>query len=424
MPAKPPRCVRAALLACVAAWSCLGPWTTAARAASSPCQQPVAESLSQLGLQPLGAGLVPQQPWAQQQLSPSRVWPLTTGTGVRVAVIDSGVDASNPLLSTPGLVLPGADVVQPGQPANYDCVGHGTLVAGIIAAQPRPGIGMAGVAPGVQILPVRQTETGQQELNGSDVLAEAINYAVDAGASVINISITTSAPTPALDAAVSSALDHNVVVVAAAGNDGSGANSQAEYPASYPGVLAVGAVGQDGQLLNFSSTATPVSVVAPGVDIVGPAAGGTGLVVGEGTSFATPFVTGVAALVRSYLPSLTEQQVVQRIEATADHPPGALPSRQLGWGEVDPYAAVTALLPSTGPSAAVPHAALPPSRPGLTGNGDEGLAIVIASGSVGFVLLVVAVGALAPYGRRRGWRPGGWDPGGSRYVFRSAGPFQ
>ena len=407
------RGIRATVLVGAVAWSFAGPGSVAAHAATGSCPQPVAESMSQLGLQPLPPALAAQQPWAQQQLSPRRVWPLTTGAGVRVAVIDSGVDAGNPLLSAPGLVLQGADVVQGGA-ANYDCIGHGTMVAGIIAAQPRPGMGMAGVAPGVQILPVRQTES-EQESNGAEQLASAINYAVANGATVINISITTSGSTPDLAAAVSNALDHNDVVVAAAGNDGSSDNSPTEYPASYPGVLSVGAVGQNGQLLSFSSTGR-VSVVAPGEDIVGPAADSPGLVVGQGTSFATAFVTGVAALVRSYLPGLTAQQVVQRIEATADHPPGALPATGLGWGEVDPYAAVTAVLPSSGQSAAVPQAALAPHRPGPVTGGDEGLAMWIAGGSVGGALLVVAVAALAPYGRRRRWRPGRWDSGGSRLA--------
>lgn len=405
--------IRAAILAGAVAWSFAGLGGVAARAATGVCPQPVAESMSQLGLQPLQPALAAQQPWAQQRLSVRRVWPLTTGAGVRVAVIDSGVDAGNPLLRAPGLVLQGADVVQGGA-ANYDCIGHGTMVAGIIAAQPRPGTGMAGVAPGVQILPVRQTES-EQESNGAEQLASAINYAVANGATVINISITTSGSNSDLAAAVRNALDRNIVVVAAAGNDGSGPNSPAEYPASYPGVLSVGAVGRSGELLNFSSTGR-VSVVAPGEDIVGPAADGRGLVVGQGTSFATAFATGVAALVRSYLPNLTAQQVVQRIEATADHPPGTLPATGLGWGEVDPYAAVTAVLASSGPPAGARQAALAPPRPSRTAGGDEGLALVIAAGSVGVALLVLAVAALAPHGRRRRWRPGAWNPGSSRLV--------
>jgi type VII secretion-associated serine protease mycosin len=413
MPANP-RGIRAAILAGAVLCCCVGPGAIVAQAASASCSPPAAESESNLGLQPLQPALVPQQPWAQQRLSPRRVWPLTTGAGVRVAVIDTGVDATNPQLSAPGLVLEGDDVVQ-GGPANDDCVGHGTMVAGIIAAQPLPGVGMAGVAPGVQLLPVRQSESDQQT-NGAETLATAINSAVANGASVINISITTSGSDSDLAGAVSNALDRNVVVVAAAGNDGSGPNSPTLYPASYPGVLSVGAVGQNGQLLSFSSTGR-VSVVAPGEGIVGPAAGGQGQLVGQGTSFATAFVTGVAALVRSYLPGLTAEQVVQRIEATADHQPSALPSLGLGWGEVDPYAAVTAVLPSSGPTAAARQAALAAPRPSRATGGDEGLAMVIAIASVGCALLVVAVAALSPYGRRRGWRPGSWHhPGGSQVA--------
>jgi membrane-anchored mycosin MYCP len=415
MPAKR-RGVRAAFLAGAVALSFAGPGTVVAQAASSTCLQSLAASMATLGIQALRSNLIPQQPWAQQRLSPSRVWPLTMGAGVEVAVIDTGVDADNPLLSAQGLVLPGADVVQPGQPANYDCVGHGTLVAGIIAAQPQRGIGMAGVAPGVTILPVRQTESAQQESNGAQMLAAAIDYAVRAGARVINISITTGVPDPGLEAAVQYALDNDVVVVAAAGNDGSSANSATDYPAAYSGVLSVGAVGPDGQLLNFTSANTPVSVVAPGENIVGPGADGANLVEDSGTSVATPFVAGVAALVRSYFPDLTAQQVVQRIEATADHPPGPLPNPHLGWGEVNPYAAVTTLLPSAGASAAQRPAALVLPRPSRSGGSDDGLAVVIASGSVGCALLVMAVAALVPLGRRRRWRPGVWDPPGSRLA--------
>jgi len=370
----------------------------AARAQASLCSQPVAESLSQIGLQPVAES--PNQPWAQRQLDPARVWPLTTGAGVTVAVIDSGVDAGYPALK--GAVEQGADLVQPGQPADYDCVGHGTLVAGIIAARPRPGTGFVGIAPGATILPVRQTESDQQQPNGAGILAQAIDYAVSRGAQVINISITTSGTTPALADAVRRALDHDVVIVAAAGNDGASPYTAKEYPADYPGVLAVGAVGQDGQPLSFSSPGA--AVVAPGTDIVGPDAAGTGLVAGEGTSFATAFVSGVAALVRSYLPALTAAQVVNRIEATADHPAGPLPSALLGWGEVDPYAAVTAVLPGR-PSAAPAPARLPvPPRP--RPSPSQLPALLTAAISLTVIAVVLAAATVFPAARRRGWRPG------------------
>jgi membrane-anchored mycosin MYCP len=377
-------------------------WPASAQAATTAsqtalCPQPVAESLSQIGLQPVPAA---QQPWAQQRLDPSRVWPLTTGAGVTVAVIDSGVDAAYPALT--GAVEQGADMVQQGQPANYDCVGHGTLVAGIIAARPQPGTGFIGIAPGTRILPVRQTESDQQEPNGADILAQAINYAVSRGAQVINISITTSGTNQALAEAVRHALDHDVVIVAAAGNDGASPYTAKQYPAGYPGVLAVGAVGQDGQPLSFSSPGA--LVVAPGTDIVGPDAAGTGLVAGEGTSFATAFVSGVAALVRSYLPGLTAAQVVDRIEATADHPAGKLPGALLGWGEVDPYAAVTAVLPGETPATPGPaRLPLPPrSRPAPSQLPAE----LTAAVSLTVIAVVLAAAAVLPAARRRGWRPG------------------
>ena len=280
------------------------------------------------------------RPWAQQLLDPERVWPITDGAGVTVAVVDTGVDGAQPFLS--GHVLPGIDVVNGGT-ADTDCVGHGTVVAGLIAGQPQAGVGFAGIAPGATILPVRQTDNGTDGTTAG--LAAAIDAAVAAQAQVVNISIVTPQSSPALSAAVSNALSHNVIVVAAAGNDQQQGNAP-EYPASYPGVISVGSVGPDGSPSAFSSTGTPVSVVAPGADIVGPGAAGPGLVGGfQGTSYAAPFVSGLAALIRAYHPQLTPAQVLYRIEVTADHPAAALPDAAMGWGTVDPYAAVTAVLP-------------------------------------------------------------------------------
>ena len=396
--------VRGAVFAVAAA---LVTWpATAAAAAMSPgavCPAPVAESLSSIGLQPAPDVA---QPWAQQQLDPGRIWPLTTGRGVIVAVIDSGVDARNPALA--GAVESGADVVQPGKPADYDCVGHGTVVAGIIAARPRPGSAFEGIAPGAEILPVRQTQSDQQEAGGVGFLAAAVNYAVSRGAEVINISITATSSTPALAAAVRDALDHDVVIVAAAGNDGADQNAPKSYPAALPGVLAVGAVGRDGQPLDFS--AAGASVVAPGAEIVGPEAGGTGLVTGQGTSFATAFVSGVVALVRAYRPDLTAAQVVHRIEATADHPPGPLPDPRLGWGEIDPYAAVTAVLaPQSQPSSPAAPLRLPPP-PGPAPS--QLPAVLFAAAALVAAAAVLGVALVVPAGRRRRWRPGPWGSAG------------
>jgi type VII secretion-associated serine protease mycosin len=292
------------------------------------------------------------RPWAQQQLDPERVWPLTTGAGITVAVVDTGVDAGQPFLAH-HVVRPGVDVVNGGG-ADTDCVGHGTLIAGLIAGQPQPGSGFSGVAPGVSILPVRQANT---ELDGTPhTLALGIDAAVNAHAQVINVSIVTTASTPELAGAVANALSHGAVIVAAAGNDQQKGNMP-EYPAAYPGVISVGAIGSDGQADSFSSSGTPVSVVAPGSDLVGPGAGGAGLIGGQqGTSFSAAFVSAVAALVLAYHPGLSPAQVAHRIEATAVHPAAALPDGLLGWGTLDPYQAVTAVLPEEGGATAAAQA--------------------------------------------------------------------
>jgi type VII secretion-associated serine protease mycosin len=338
------------------------------------------------------------RPWAQQLLDPERVWPITDGAGVTVAVVDTGVDGAQPFLS--GHVLPGIDVVNGGT-ADKDCDGHGTLVAGLIAGRPHAGLGFAGIAPGATILPVRQTDN----TNGTAAdLATAINASVAAGAQVINISIVTPESSRALSDAVSRALAHGVIVVAAAGNDQQQGNAP-EYPASYPGVISVGSVDADGRPSAFSSSGTPVSVVAPGSDILGPGAGGPGLVGGvQGTSYASPFVAGVAALIRAYRPQLTPAQVVHRIEATAEHPATALPDAQLGWGTVDPYAAVTAVLPEENGASPTAAAAVRVAPPAASPPADRVklAALGLAGGAAVFAILVAV---LAPVVRRARVQP-------------------
>ena len=282
-------------------------------------------------------------PWAQQALSFSSVWNLTSGAGVTVAVVDSGVDV-NPQFGdrvTPGPDLAGDNF---GTPADADCLGHGTSVASIIAAAPMAGVSFAGVAPQAAILSIKITNS---EMFPNDVTPRAIRDAVDLGANVINLSLGTTDNSQALRSAVEFALASNVVVVAAAGND-SGGGAGPFYPAAYPGVLSVGAVGPDGSLASFSDRRTPVSVTAPGINVTGAYPGDFPDAYNprdRGTSFATPFVSGVAALVRAYHPDLNEAQVVARIKATADGAAGP----GTGNGMVNPVQAVTAVLPAAWP---------------------------------------------------------------------------
>lgn len=338
-------------LALLAGAALTGPGVPAA--AAPGCQLPATRTIT-------------DRPWSSTRLGFDRVWPLTQGAGQVVGVVDTGVDANHPMLAQ--RVLTGVDELHPGAPGTGDCDGHGTFVAGIIAAARLPGIGFAGVAPEATILPVRQASNGQD--GTVDTLSAGIRDAVDRHARVINVSVTFDQPSATLAAAVRYAQDHDVLIVAAVGNSATNGNPQL-YPASYPGVLAVGAIGADGRRTDFSEVGPGIAVVAPGADLLGPGAGGPGLVTGRsGTSFATPFVTGVAALVRAYRPALTAAQVLHRIEVTADHPAGPLPDAQYGWGVVNPYQAVTEVLPEEyrpaqpSPSAEPIRLAVAPGRDG------------------------------------------------------------
>jgi membrane-anchored mycosin MYCP len=292
-----------------------------------------------------------------------------------------------------------------GVPAGADCVGHGTSVASIIAAAPVAGVSFAGVAPAASVLSIKITNS--DSFPGS-LAAQAIRAAVAAGAQVINLSLATTVSTPELASAVSFAQASNVVVVAAAGNDSSSSGSGPFFPAAYPGVLSVGAVGVDGSLASFSDTHTPVSVTAPGVGVTAaypgdfPQAYNPG---SNGTSFATAFVSGVVALVRSAHPDLTQSQVVARITATADG--GSGPGT--GHGLVNPVQAVTAVLPLPGSGsspAAQPAGRVQINRTPRPDRGASSIALPIAAGAGGVALLAVALAVIIPAGRRRHWRPG------------------
>lgn len=340
------------------------------------------------------ASRVSREPWAQRALGFSDVWPLTRGRGVTVAVVDSGVDFSGQLAGrVTAFDLTGTGLA--------DCVGHGTAVAAIIAASDIQAQGMPfeGVAPAARILSVK---VNSQDTGSALLLAEGIRDAVLRGAQVINVSITT-ADTAALRSSVEFALSRNVVIVAAGGNDGTGTGTGPFYPASYPGVLSVGAVDSGGALAAFSDQQSHVAVTAPGVNVTSAFPGGYQQDSLTGTSYATPFVSGVAALVRSRYPRLSARQVVARIEATADG--GAGPGT--GNGLVNPVEAVTAILgggsaPSPSPSAAGPVSVsrtLPPDRTARS-------ALEVAGGSLGVAALVAIGAVVGREGLRRRWRAG------------------
>jgi membrane-anchored mycosin MYCP len=338
-------------------------------------------------------------PWAQRALDWSSVWPLTRGRGVTVAVVDSGVDASPQLAGK----VTAIDLTSTGF---QDCSGegHGTAIAGIIAARVQAqGNPFEGVAPDAQILSVK---VNSQETGSVAVLAEGIKDAALEGAQVINVSITTSGNAPELAAAVAFALKHGSVIVAAGGNDEGQENCRGPcYPASYPGVLSVGAVTQNGSLVSFSNQRSHVAVTAPGVGITSTAPGGYSVNNLSGTSFATAFVSGVVALVRSRYPSLSVPQVVNRIKETADGSTGP----GTGDGLVNPLQAVSALLPAPAAQSPVPTPRPQPVAVDRAPPPDvdaQRTALEVAAIALGLAALVAIGAVIIREGRRRRWRPG------------------
>ncbi|GAB2886078.1 hypothetical protein GCM10022245_21800 [Streptomyces mayteni] len=350
-----------------------------------------------------------------------QAWDLATGAGVTVAVVDSGVDASHPDLA--GQVRDGAEfdglrteeeferyAVEPVQ----DCVGHGTAVAGLVAAR-RSDL-MAGVAPAATVYPVRLDDGVDQATPRT--LAAAIDDAVASGAGVLNLSLARPADDEPVRDAVARAVAADVVVVAAAGNEGGqGVPDGGMYPAAYDGVLAVGSVDDDGQPMDSSNPGEWVDLVGYGGEMAVVAPGGSGYRTEAGTSMAAAQVSGTAALVRSRFPELSAEEVAGRLTESAN-PLGGGRGDRTGAGVVDPFSALTHLAGQTGgegegggegeePAAGQGHIAvqaIPHGEPPLSRTARTALAWS------GAVLLAVLLGLLAaPAVRRaarRGWLAG------------------
>ncbi|MEU6578338.1 type VII secretion-associated serine protease mycosin [Streptomyces sp. NPDC046805] len=293
-----------------------------------------------------GGDVIKSTPWSLQRILLDQLREQATGKGVTVAVIDTGVDDTNVQLH--GGVAPGGDYVG-SKGGTQDLEGHGTRVAGIIAARPLKGTGFVGIAPDAKILSFRYTG-GEQKQGNSQTMSEAIRAAVAKGAKIINISSDTAnrQDNAQLRNAVAAAVNSGALIVAAAGNDGADGKSANTYPASYPGVLAVAASDRNDERAFFSQSGTFLDVAAPGVGMVSTVPKG-GQCTADGTSFAAPYVAGVAALLKEKHPTWTAAQLTTRIEETAQRP-GRGPNRYIGWGVVDPTAALSAdSTPGTSP---------------------------------------------------------------------------
>ncbi len=277
--------------------------------------------------------------WQLRALDADNAWTLAKGADVTVAVVDSGVDASHPDLA--GQVLPGIDLVDPGGNGQRDPVGHGTAIAAFIAGRSDDQNGVVGLAPQAKILPVRVLDANNR-YDDSVVVAEGVQWAVDHGAQVVNLSLGGSYSTALADA-LDYAFARDVVVVACAGNVAPGGPAEIWYPAREPGVIAVAGTGRSlavpDPLWSGSLTGPATVLLAPATDMLAAYPEGRYRAV-EGTSFAAPMVSAAAALIRSRFPHISAANVVERLTTTARDL--GVPGRddRYGFGIVDPVAAL------------------------------------------------------------------------------------
>jgi serine protease len=295
-----------------------------------------------------------------KELDVSAAWPIATGAGVTVAVIDSGVDATHVDLA--GQVLPGLDLVDSKGNGDTDLVGHGTTVSAIIAGKD-DGAGVVGIAPQAKILPVRVLDQ-ENRYDDALIVAKGVRWAVDHGAQVINLSLGGSGSSAALAAALDYAFAKDVVVVACTGNLSAAPSTGVWYPAREPGVIAVAGMDRDGDKIWSGSITGPETVVtAPATQLVGARPGGYWKV--QGTSFAAPMVAATAALIRSRWPTMSAGEVINRIMKSAKDLGAPGRDSTYGYGLVEPVRALTMEIP---PVIANPLDTTP--SPGVIGFGN------------------------------------------------------
>ncbi|MFC5833918.1 S8 family serine peptidase [Nonomuraea insulae] len=339
--------------------------------------------------------------WQLGALGLPQAWRSSKGDGVLVAVLDTGVNARHPDLT--GAVVQGPDLTGAGKGLWGP---HGTAMASLIAGRghgdDRKG-GVLGVAPAAEVLSVRVTlENGdplraKQRTGWRDALAQGIRYAADHGADVISMSLGGGSGAwegaAAEEEAVQYAIGKGAVLVASSGNDGAAGNRK-NFPAAYPGVIAVGAVDQRMKVAGFSNRQDYVSVVAPGTEIV-TADGGDSYVVGDGTSSAAAMVAGIAALIRSAHPGMSPYHVRMAIEQGTRRRPSDGYSPEYGHGVVDALLALRAADRMDVPASGL-------ARPGLyfgDGPGPASRVPVV----VGMVMLLAVMSArVVMRYRRRG----------------------
>jgi len=331
-----------------------------APASAAPTASPTPITLTPAEAAVLGKDDVRQHEYWLTDYRIVDAWKQSTGSGVTVAVIDTGVDGTHPDLVDN--VLEGYDASGEGSPNGWQGLGvepmHGTEVASLIAGhghnvsgipkiagQPGKPAGVIGVAPDAKILPISLNMVSNAEKSIDEQIPAAVRYAVDHGAQVINLSIGSNKTTwpKSWDDAFAYAEEKGVVLVASAGNRGSGI-TQVGAPATIPGVLTVGGVDRQREASKGSSTqGISIGVTAPSNDMIA-AAPGNKYMIWSGSSASAPLVSGLAALIKSKYPNLSAAQIIQRITESADDTGAAGRDPVYGFGIINP---LMALDPST-----------------------------------------------------------------------------
>lgn len=332
--------------------------------------------------------------WEEQNLQLTRTRQFATGAGVTVAVVDTGVS-----LKAPALV---GRVTAVGR-AGEDCVGHGTFVAGLIAAAPMDGVGFSGAAGRAHIVAVRGTDERGTATDTS--VADGIRAAVNAGAQVVEVSPALTKSSSNLHDAVSYAARHDALIVAAAAPDTprdgtSSAPPPGDYwPAAETGVLSVVDVDVQGRRPPAAYTPRHTDLAAPGDGVLGIGPKGRGHFIGSGPSLAAGYAAAAAALVRSAHPGLSAAETARRLITTAY--PADVP-------RLDLYGALTSV-PGASPDRAAPGDGSWPARVETDEAGARATrrALVLAGAGVCLVLVIAWVAVVAPKGRARRWRPVG-----------------
>jgi len=287
---------------------------------------------------------IPDRSPSLARLAPGLAWTLSTGQGVVVAVVDSGVSTRNVHFPV-GSVLPGRSFVDGG--STEDDVWHGTAVAGLIAARPIGSTsGVVGLAKDAVILPVKVTGRSDQGEQRAARVADGIRWAADNGARVINVSLSTATDDPALREAVAYAVARDSVVVASAGNRSTAAvtTDGLRYPAAYPGVIGVAAADEHDVLTNDSIHGPQVALAAPGYAALTAFRDWGDCVFapeGQASSFATAYVSAAAALLRARFPEEAAPLIAHRLQVTAARANRGARDDVAGWGIIAPYEALS-----------------------------------------------------------------------------------